>query len=242
MKAATDGDLDNINGTLTKAMELDLLKDVLNSQDEKGKSGLHLAIGGRKEEAAKLLINKGCDVNTITNEKHQYEGDTPLMTASYYGMDTIVKKLVENGAVINRMRKDKGTAVNGAAQQGHLTTLKFLLEKDASLADKKSYEGRTPLGGAAMHGHLECVKFLLTKHKVNISEQDDYKATALCLAAYFNQPLVVEYLLQQGADPSIRGIGNKTPLELSLQENNDNVTKILNKYNNIWKKIVSCFT
>ena len=183
------------------------------------------------EAAANLLINKGCDVDTCTNEKNgQLEGDTPLIQACYYGMYDIVKKPVDNGAVINRIRKDKCSAVYLAACQGHLITLKFLLEKDASLADKKygyNYMDITLLGIAAWNGHLEVVKYLLTNHKVNINQQEDDKSTALIIAAHFNHPYVVEYLLHQGANPSIRGVGNKTALEWSVESNNDKVTEVL---------------
>ena len=205
---------------------------MLDSQDDEGKSGLFWAIVHQKEEAANLLINNGCKVDTVTNEKNgQCEGDTPLMHASYLRMDDLVRKLVENGAVIGRPRKDKGNAVFSAAQQGHLTTLKFLLENKASLADQTSWVGRTPLLGAAKNGHLQVVKYMLTTHKVNINSQDDEKNTALILAAIFNQPLVVEYLLQQGADSSITGIGNKTALEKSVEKKHDRVTDILQKFN-----------
>ena len=97
------------------------------------------------EAAANLLINKGCDVDTMCNEKcGLFEGYTPLMEASFQGQDDVVTKLVENGAVINRIRKDQCNAVYFAAQTGQLTTLKYLLGKDASHADKKAYQGRTP--------------------------------------------------------------------------------------------------
>ena len=91
--------------------------------------------------------------------------------------------------------------------------------------------GRTHLGIAAGLCHLEVVKYLLTFHKVNINQQDDYKQTALLFTAMFNQPLVAEYLVQQGADSSIVEIHGKTALQWSVQKNNDKVTEILKNEN-----------
>ena len=98
------------------------------------------------------------------------------------------------------------------------------------LADRRSFLGRTPLGAASRGGWLEVVEYLLTTHHPNINHQDDEKSTALILAAYFNQPLTVQYLLQEGADFTIKGFNGKTALELSVQKNNKEVTRILKNF------------
>ena len=179
------------------------------------------------------MIDKGCEVDTLCNEKcgDRLEGDTPLMEASSVGLDEIVRKLVVKGAVIDRIRrKTKCNAVYLAAQEGHLKTLKFFLEKKPSLANKQSYEGRTILAAAAWTGHLDIVKYIVENHRPNLNHQEDNNLTALSQAANFNHPLIVEYLLQQGADVSIKGLQNKTALELSIENNHDEVTTMLKNH------------
>ncbi|KAF2135963.1 uncharacterized protein K452DRAFT_322730 [Aplosporella prunicola CBS 121167] len=54
------------------------------------------------------------------------------------------------------------TPLNSAANNGHLETVKLLLEKGADLSVSNN-DGWTPLNSAADSGHLEIVKFLLEK-------------------------------------------------------------------------------
>ena len=232
LKEAKNGDVGKINIILKTAEELDVFKRVLNAQDNRGESALYKSIVAKNEGVAHLLIDQGCDVDTICNEMcgDRLEGDTPLMEASSVGLDEIVRKLVGRGAVINRNRKTKCNAVYLAAQEGHLKTLKFFLEKEPSLANKKSYEGRTILAAAAWTGHLDIVKYIVENYRPNINHQEDNNLTALSQAANFNHPLIVEYLLQQGADESIKGLQNKTALQLSIEMNNDEVTTVLKKH------------
>lgn len=68
-----------------------------------------------------MLLGLGCDVNTSINEKDvAWEGETPLIAATSRGMTQLVKKLIQNGAVVSAIQKDKSDAAYYAARQGYL--------------------------------------------------------------------------------------------------------------------------
>ena len=153
-------------------------------------------------------------MNTATNSKSgKFEGDTPLISASFNGMTSVVKQLVNNGAIVNAIRKNKQNAAFNAAQEGHLEILKILVSKDPSVADRIGYQGRTPLGAAAMCGHLEVIKFLVEECNSTIDARDEFNHTPLSLATYLNQREAVKYLISQGANVSIKAYQGKTALE-----------------------------
>ena len=230
LDAAEKGDIEGIKRTLKKSIDLNIFLPIINAQDEKGRSALHLAINTRTVGVATLLLDSGSEVNTSTNEKDDYEGETPLISASARGFNELVNKLLQKGAIVNAMKKNKEDAASFAASNGHLETLKLLIRKDPSVADRQGFYGTTPLSWAARNGQLEMVKYLIENYNPRINIQDDNNETPLILAAYENHPKVVEYLLNKGAYASIKGYRGKTALEWAMEENNKEVIKIIKEH------------
>lgn len=85
----------------------------LRVYDEKGDSLLHIALAERKEDAALLLIERGCNVKSV-NEF----GTTALHSAAYWGMPKATWWLLQKGANPN---------IQG---RGGTTPLLFLVEMD----------------------------------------------------------------------------------------------------------------
>ena len=96
-KAASAGDLSAINDALGDSADL----NALDSQF--GITPLGWAALNGKTEAAKLLIEKGADVNARNRD-----GTTPLHSAAFLGRIETVKLLLENGADTT-LRSNDGT-------------------------------------------------------------------------------------------------------------------------------------
>ena len=175
-----EGNLERLKDILQEIDDPQRRLQVINSQDENGKSVLYLCIANRKIEIAKHLIQEGADVNMATTS----DGTTPFILASAYGHSELVDLMIKNGANVEFGRKDKVDAAFAAAQHGHLTTLMILLENRTytNIADKVGFKGRTPLGAAAYKGYLEIVKYLVTQHHVRVNIKDDHNHTPLQLA------------------------------------------------------------
>src|SRR4030066_296560 len=73
-------------------------------------------------ETAKLLIEKGADVNA----KDEFSGMTALIWASSYGHLETVKLLIEKGAGVHARTHSGKTALTIASEKGHMDIVKIL--------------------------------------------------------------------------------------------------------------------
>ena len=107
------------------------------------------------------------------------------------------------------------TRLHDAVKRGDLGTLKGLLEENRDLANSRSEtdaRGTTPLHVAAQYGQAGAARMLLD-YGADVSLLDsENDSIALCWAAFFGRPQVVEVLLQAGSEPSQRNRHGLTPL------------------------------
>jgi ankyrin repeat protein len=114
-----------------------------------------------------------------------------------------------------------------AATNGHLESMKALLEAGAHVNDKDE-DGGTPLHWAAYKGHGECVTALLgAGADVNIN--DNYGLTPLHWAAYYGRGECVTALLEAGAYVNAKNNMGKTPLHFAACNRNGECVKTLLK-------------
>ncbi|KAJ8920592.1 hypothetical protein NQ315_004731 [Exocentrus adspersus] len=104
-----------------------------------------------------------------------------------------------------------------AAAQGHLETVKRLLEGiPRSMVDMRS-SGKTALQVAAHQGHSAVVKLLLhTGASVNASDNDG--DTCLHYAAFGNQPEVLDLLIKSGVELNVANRSGCTALHIAAHK------------------------
>lgn len=89
--------------------------------------------------------------------------DTPLLRAAAAGDDVSIERLARAGHDVNEPDGVLNLrAVHMAAEGGHLSALKTLLEQNADLS-AMSLEGWSPLGIAAAQGHSKVVQYLINQ-------------------------------------------------------------------------------
>lgn len=107
------------------------------------------------------------------------------------------------------------TRVHEAVKHGDLASLRTLLGANRALANARSEtdaRGTFPLHVAAEFGQAEAARVLL-EHGADVTLLDvENDAIALCWAAFFGRPNVVEVLLAAGSVPSQRNKHGLTPL------------------------------
>lgn len=191
-----------------------------------GTTPLELASQVAAQYVAKVLIERGADVNSKNTrnasplhlavvEGHDSMVDmllasdadvdaiadggvSALFAASQLGHDGIVQALLGKGANVTCRTDKGGTALSVASQMGYYNIVKALLDNGADVNIKKS-NGLTPLHAAAFMGHKAVVELLIAKG-ANVNAKDKIGATPLAYAAKQEHVEIIELLRMHSAD------------------------------------------
>jgi len=113
--------------------------DVKYRNAHDGLTGLHYAISCGSADVAKLLINKGAEINIADNK-----GTTPLMLAVQKNSLPVAKLLLEKGADVNLRDKSKKTAMSYAG--GFFSKKKDMIQLlDSAGGGKPADEAAAPI-------------------------------------------------------------------------------------------------
>jgi uncharacterized protein len=160
----------------------------VNTLDEKGSHGLHVALRADSLEVAIYLATlTGVNVDSLTPQ-----GESPLMIALLRGHFTVAQALVKHGADVN---KPGWTPLHYAATHAGpdaLAQVAFLLENHAYI-DAESPNGTTPLMMAAQYGEPEVLRLLL-KEGADARLANQQKLTAIDFAVRGSRPTSAEIL------------------------------------------------
>lgn len=146
-------------------------------------------------ESLQWLLNKGLDINIISNF------GTPLCIGSQHANIDSVRMLLDYGADINLVRADSGrTSLIVAAQEGRLEIVNELLNRNADI-EIYDLQGATVLHHMAQIGRADIMDMLLKKtNKVDIITNKVEKVTPLYMASLNGHLELVKMLLDHGAD------------------------------------------
>lgn len=99
------------------------------SRNRSGNTALHAALAGRRFETARLLVERGADVNAA-----DAEGWTPVHLAAHSGDEDMVRFLLERGASPIAVNANGQIAADLAEQNGHEAVARELRDRDAPLS------------------------------------------------------------------------------------------------------------
>ena len=159
-------DLDDASQAIVDAVSLgdrssveDLLNrspDLVRTTDSHGLSLLHVAAESGDVEVARLLVEKGADV-----EQGARGRETPLHVAALLGALPTVNLLLDNGANLEaRDRRDRTPLDFAVSVLGNEETVRQLILKGAEV-NVRDDEGDSPLHVAVCSGSGEAVRLLL---------------------------------------------------------------------------------
>ena len=164
------------------------------------------------------------------------ENFTNLMIASYFGLGSVVKLLLQmNGVDLNsKDGKNERSALSWAAGNGFDVTVKLLVKGTWSyLSFRKGAEvdsvdryGRTPLSYAAWNGHVDIVKLLL-KAGARVDSTDEIGGVPLSYAICNGHEAVVKLLLKSGTQVDSKDNIGKILLLSAAEKGHDTVVKLL---------------
>lgn len=185
--------------------------------------GFEKAVEANNEEAVKLYLSCGVDVDT-RDERNW----TPLTLAAFNGNEHLAALLIQNGAKVGARDKNGYTPLHWAVFQGRSKMADLLIAQGADVNAASQY-GWTPLMQAATRGHvIAAAKLLANGARVNDASQDGW--TALHKAAANGHGDVVKLLLYKGADPAVRHPNGSTALSLARRYKHDDVAEMLGSH------------
>ncbi len=180
---------------------------------------------------------------------------TPLIIAVGNSYLETVKKLIENGANVNKYDDEGWSALTYAANNGDIEIAKILLENNVRIKDELLYaikspiiesridmmkllienraninytdeNGLNPLNIAVQNGDVQLTKFLMTnKANANILMPDGSGLIEYAITQ--NNMDLLQVLVENGADIDYAGISSLTPLMVASKLGLDNVVRIL---------------
>ena len=161
---------------------------------------------------------------------HNSKGDTPLHQAARKGLLEVARKLLECGAEVDSRNDHGSTPLLLASQYGHTSVVQLLLDHNADLDARNSY-GDTPLHCAAIESQLEVARLLLELN-VKVNQLNDEGSTPLHRASESEKEgsaVVVQFLLDHGADAQARNLRGKTASEIAHDLNQPEIEQLLSK-------------
>ena len=178
---------------------------IINYQDYRQQSALHVAVLVGKKRFARMLLSWQPHININLQDEI---GNTPLLTlaSSVRGKKKdIAKLLIESGANTELRNKVGQTALSIAVSDGNEDLWKLLLDRpNGSNIDSGGGSHPTALHIAAEQGEIRTVEQLVNRG-ANVNATGGLYHTALQAAAASGFDNVVEYLLEKGADASLTG-------------------------------------
>uniref|UniRef100_A0A3Q2V3D8 Ankyrin 1 n=1 Tax=Haplochromis burtoni TaxID=8153 RepID=A0A3Q2V3D8_HAPBU len=237
------------SGNLDKALEHIKNGIDINTANQNGLNGLHLA---SKEGHVKMvleLLHNGIVLETTTKK-----GNTALHIAALAGQEQVVQELVNYGANVNAQSQDGFTPLAVALQQGHenvvallinygtkgkvrlpalhiaarnddTRTAAVLLQNDPN-PDVLSKTGFTPLHIAAHYENLNVAQLLLNRG-ANVNFTPKNGITPLHIASRRGNVIMVRLLLDRGAQIDAKTKDELTPLHCAARNGHVRIIEIL---------------
>ncbi|UZP40540.1 hypothetical protein NXS19_008356 [Fusarium pseudograminearum] len=151
-------------------------------------------------------------------------GKNPVDVAVEHGHYKCLKIVLDHGFSSNIYTSGGDTALRCAAYYGRMDICKLLLKYGADPDLTPEGAVTTPLIQAVTRGDLDMVK-LLVEYKVTIDkgETSVWSRTPMHVAVDSKKPAIVQYLLEQGADPNVRDSEGVPPIASAVKAGDPDV-------------------
>jgi ankyrin repeat protein len=121
------------------------------------------------------------------------EATEKLFKAARYGNVSDARELIDAGADIHAKDEWQMTPLHLAAENGHTSVARLLIEKGHADRNAPNREGDTPLHLAAYHGHIDLVQLLVSRG-ADPTLKNGREHTPAHLAVLQDYPAIVNWL------------------------------------------------
>jgi ankyrin repeat protein len=131
-------------------------RSLVSALSSDGWTPLHLAAFFGKDDAARLLLNKGAQADARSTNAMQ---NTPLHAAAAGKHTAVVKLLIERGASVNARQHGGWTPLHAAAQNGDVEMARALVDAGADV-QSRAENNQSPLDLALTKAQQAMVDYL----------------------------------------------------------------------------------
>lgn len=178
-------------------------------------------------ELAKILIEKGADVNIRDNY-----GETPLILSLLLKQTEAAKLLIEEGADVNKFDQYGNCPLSLAIEYNQTELEKLLIEKGADIDTCDDF-GTTALVCAIRNGNVELAKQLIEKGAdINTEHHSELDFTQSSIkpinaACYYGNNEIVKVLIENNVDINGKDSYEHTPLYYAVENEQIETVKLL---------------
>ncbi len=209
-RAAYMGASDNIAVLISNGAAVNVKGNVSDS-----KTPLEMAVDSKNFEAARILIENGADINTVSYYNYQ-----PFRYRNY--KQSYLNKLTH--VDVNTIRFERMTPLHRAVTHNNLQFVEYLLSKGAK-TDIDAHFGGFALDFALFLNYYD-ISETLVKHKARSLYADLYLPEAIETGDYRK----AELLLRIGADIKRKDYIDETPLHIASKTGDIEIIRLLLKY------------
>ncbi|XP_066260535.1 putative ankyrin repeat protein RF_0381 [Euwallacea similis] len=201
-KAATRGDIHMVQFLIRKSVNLNVCAG------RHRQTPLHIAAKLGHHSMLKLLIESGCNINTLDSDDR-----TALNWAVRQGDEEAVRILCEAGSLVNNEEPGEVLPLDLAVYNGNSLVVKLLLQYGARIIPSHYL-----LHKAVTQNNLDVVMALVNGGAM-INTRDSNGFTPIMIACSRKNLLILQYLIYEGADVNIQSpIDGKTALHVCSQD------------------------
>lgn len=178
-------------GAAIDANHLEAVKYLINQKP-------HLALEEKIKphflEAKKKEFVDICALLVEKNPQIDKESDQEELEKAIKNQDKAkISSLLDKGVVLK-----SGSAIHFAVEHNKMEVVKYLLERDKSLANKLDHNGWSPLFYAILYEQIDCLNYLIN-HGANLEHRDKEGRTSLIKSTHNEKIMII--LLEKGANP-----------------------------------------
>ena len=195
----------------------------INTKPAEKSTALLVAAAGKEEMIALFLVSQGASVNDV--DKHN---KSIAHQASYSGMNTLLRRVLEKGCDPNKQDIEGDTALHYAIAKCNDEAVDILLRRPKINLNLVNKRGFNPFTFAALKAHTYAVEKLLVKLPgvMKITKSDG--TSALHIAAIYDHQTVASILITKGkGNTNFKDNEGLTPLHLACHEAYFDMAKLL---------------
>lgn len=180
------------------------------------------------DSTSTLPTSLRADINVVDED-----GNTLLHWCSWYRNYTMTCFLLRyislhdpQSDIIHRSNNKGQRPLHWAAMGGDLQCVNALLQAGAQ-TEVKDTDGFTPFIAAAQHGHTAVMEVLSLLYQADIHALDNNHRNAVHWAAFKNEMITCQWLIQQGVSFNIKDTGGRLALHWASSENHNQMVSYL---------------